>query len=302
MSVVSDGFLLAAHVAPPFVAHTMDRAACERRRHNTDTLGGAIVSGHARDVVDRFISLRTGVSVADLKPGQLAVATCDRRTYAEPGFGIVRLLWAIHFGDRALLSVHPAALAEVSRLAWRQKPDAVLDAAFMVQLHAAISSNLPGATLSDPPRPDAVGIKLYHPGNAPLVTSDGEVRPLTAADRDKWPGPREYLAAAEHPCAARGEAFGLFLGELSVAEVITHEPSVAEMAHLVAEDGIEVAEAYRRRGYGKAVLAAWTRELQRRGRVCLHGTSLANVASIGLARSIGYLEYARNWSISCSAG
>lgn len=261
------------------------------------------MSDHAREIVDRFISIRTGVAVADLKPGQLAVATCDRRTYAELGYGFVRLLWAVHFGDRALVSVHPAALAEVSRLAWGRGPDTVLSGDLMEQLHNAVASALPGTPLGGPPKgPDDVGIKLYHPRNAPEVASEGEVRLLTAADKDKWPGPRVYGAAADHPCVARDEAFGLFLGETSVAEVMTHEPSVADMAHLIAEDGIEVAEGYRGRGYGKAVFAAWTREMQCRGRVCLHGTSLENAASVGLARTIGYVEYARNWSVSFATG
>jgi ribosomal protein S18 acetylase RimI-like enzyme len=257
------------------------------------------MSDHAREIVDRFISVRTGVSVADLKPGQVAVATCDRRSYAELGFGFIRLLWAVHFGDRALVSVHPAALPEVSRLVWGQPPDAVLTSKLREQTYAALASALPGAALGGPPKSD-LGIKLYHPGDAQEVESDGEVRLLTAADVAKWPSPRAYMAAGEHPCAARREAFGLFVRGMSVAEVMTHDPSVADMAHLIAEDGIEVAEGYRRRGYGRAVLAAWTREMQRRGRACLHGTSLENVASVGVARSIGYVEYARNWSISYS--
>jgi len=262
-----------------------------------------MMSDHARQIVDRFISIRTGVSVADVKAGQVAVATCDRRTYAELGYGFVRLLWALHFGDRALVSVHPAALTEVSRLTWGREPGVVLNSQFMVQAHAAVTSALSDVSLgSSPDGPDDVGIKLYHPGNAPEVASDGEVRLLTAADVNKWPGPREYTAAGTLPCAARGEAFGLFLGDLCVAEVMTHDPSAAEMAHLIAEDGIEVAEGYRGRGYGKAAFAAWTREMQRRGRACLHGTSLGNVASVGLARSIGYVEYARNWSISLAQG
>jgi GNAT superfamily N-acetyltransferase len=261
------------------------------------------MSDHAREIVDGFFSIRTGVSIADLKPGQVAVATCDRRTYAELGYGFTRLLWALHLGDRALVSVHPAALAEVSRLTWGREPDAVLGGDLMAQLHIALTSALPDLSLGSPPKgPDDAGIKLYHPGSAPEITSDGEVRLLTPADRDKWPGPRLYGAATDHPCAARGEAFGLFVGDLCVAEVMTHDPSVAEMAHLIAEDGIEVAAEYRRRGYGRAVLAAWTREMQRRGRVCVHGTSLENVPSTELARSIGYVEYARNWSIRPAEG
>jgi GNAT superfamily N-acetyltransferase len=255
------------------------------------------MSDYARTIVDRFISIRTGVSVADLKPGQVAVATCYRRTYGELGFSC-RPMWVVHFGNRALVSVHPAALAEVSRLAWGREPDAVLRMEFMQQAHAMLSAALPGVPLSTPPQaPDDMGIKFYHPGNAPEVASDGVVRLLTAADKDKWPGARLYMGAPTLPCAARGEAFGLFLGELCVAEVMTHDKPVAEMADLVAEDGIEVAEGYRGRGYGKAVFAAWTREMQRRGRVCMHGTWVGNAASVRLARSVGYLEYARNWNI-----
>lgn len=101
------------------------------------------------------------------------------------------------------------------------------------------------------------------------------------------------MSAAEHPSAQRGEAFGLFIGTQAVGEIITHEPPVAEMAHLVAEDGIGVAEEHRGRGHGKALLAAWTREMQVRGRVCVHSTSISNVASVALAKAVGYLEYAR---------
>jgi GNAT superfamily N-acetyltransferase len=252
----------------------------------------------ARQTVDRWMSIRTGVAIADLKPGQVGVATCDRRSYAELGYGYVRLLWVVHLGDRAAVSVHPAALAEVSRLVWGREPDAVLSQGFMREAHAALRAALPGVTVGGPPEgPGDVGIKFYHPGDAPEVASEGEARVLTPADVDRWRGPREYMSVATHPCAARGEAFGLFLGERSVAEVMTHEPSVAEMAHLIAEDGIEVARDYRRRGYGKAVLAAWTREMQRLGRVCVHGTSLGNAGSMALARSIGYVEYARNWTL-----
>jgi GNAT superfamily N-acetyltransferase len=259
------------------------------------------MSDYARKTVDRYISIRTGVSVADVKAGQVAVATCDRRTYAELGFSC-RPLWALHFGDRALISVHPAALAEVSRLAWSQDPDVVLSEEFMRQMHAALSAALPGSPLSGPPEgPDDVGIKFYHPGNAPEVASDGRVRLLTAADVDKWPGSRMGAPAGTLPCAARGEAFGLFFGDLCVAEVMTHDTAVAEMAQLIADDGIEVAEGYRGRGYGRAVFSAWTREMQRRGRVCMHGTWLGNAASVGLARSAGYVEYARNWNIHATA-
>ena len=248
----------------------------------------------ARQIVDRWFSLRLGVSVADLLAGQVAVATCDRRTCRELSYGFIRLLWIVHFGDRAVISVHPAVLAEVSRLAWQLKPDEVMQHEFYSELAALLQAALPAVEA----RRDVEDFTLYHPGSASAVPTDGEVRALTRADRDRWVGKRVYWSGAGHPSVLRGEAFGLFLGDRLIAEVITHDPPVAEMADLVAADGIGVAEEYRRRGYGKALLAAWTREMQARGRVCVHSTSVDNAASIALARSVGYVEYARTRTVS----
>jgi len=248
----------------------------------------------ATEVLDRFYSVRLGVSLPDLKPGQVGVGTCDRRTYAERGFGFVRLLWVMHFGDRAAASVHPAALAEVARLAWGRKPGEMLQDDFLSPACQALQRALARVAMGG----GEMSVICYHPGGAEAVPCDGEVRALTPADKDKRMGEHPYMSAAEHPSAARGEAFGVFVGGGLVGEIITHEPSVTEMADLVAEDGIGVAEEYRGRGYGKALLAAWTREMQARGRVCVHSTSVGNAASIGLAGSVGYVEYARGRSVT----
>jgi GNAT superfamily N-acetyltransferase len=251
------------------------------------------VSG-AREIVDGYYSIRLGIGLADLRPGQVAVAASDHTTFAERGYGFVRLLWALHLGERAAISVHPAALAEVSRLALRVGPDDVLTDEFCERACAALRSSLEEPGL----KAGALGIAFYHPGEARIVESDGEIRPAIAEGKERWAGPREYWAAADHPSAARGEAFSLWLGEQVVAEIMTHEPSVSEMAHSIAEDGIEVAEGFRGRGYGKALLSYWTREMQKRGRVCVHSTSASNTASVGLARSVGYTEYGRSRSVT----
>jgi GNAT superfamily N-acetyltransferase len=243
-----------------------------------------------RDIIDRYQSIRLGVRLTDLKPGTVAVATSDHTTFAERGYGFVRLFWAMQLGDRAAVSVHPAALAEVSRRALRIGPDEVLGDEFCEAACAALRSALGEPDL----RPGALDICMYHPGEAKVFESDGEIRPATPASKDAWVGERDFCAAADHPSAARGEAFSLWLGENVVAEIITHEPCVAEMADLIAEDGIGVSEPFHGRGYGKAILSYWTREMQQRGRVCLHSTSATNAASLALARSVGYVEYARS--------
>ena len=243
-----------------------------------------------RDIIDGYQSLRFGVRLADLRPTQVALATSDHTTFAERGYGFVRLFWAMHVGDRAAISVHPAALAEVSRMALRIDPEGVLADEFCNTACAALQSALGEPDL----RPEGVDVCMYHPGEAGLVERDGEIRPATRASKEAWAGKRSFWAAADHPSAARGAAFSFWLGETVVAEIITHEPSVAEMADLIAEDGIEVSEEFRGRGHGKALLSYWTCEMQRRGRVCLHSTSAGNEASLALARSVGYIEYARS--------
>jgi len=243
-----------------------------------------------RDIIDRYQSIRLGVCLPDLRPGEVAVATSDHTTFAERGYGFVRLFWAMHLGERAAVSVHPAALPEVSRLALRVDPEGVLADEFCSKACTALQSALGEHDL----RPGALDICMYHPGDASTVESDGEIRPATVAGKDRWAGARSFWAAADHPSAARSEAFSLWLGEQIVAEIITHEPSVPEMANLIAEDGIEVSEQFRGRGYGKAILSYWTREMQKCGRVCLHSTSAGNAASLALARSVGYIEYAKS--------
>ena len=243
----------------------------------------------AREALDRFYSVRLGVSLADLKPGQVGAGTCDRRTYAERGLGFVRLLWVMHFGDRAAVSVHPSALAEVARLAWGRKPEEMVQDDFVSPACQALQRALPGVAMGT----GEMSVICYHPGGAEAAACDGEVRALTPADKDRWAGDRRYMSAAEHPSAERGEAYGVFVEGRLVGDIMTHDPSVTEMAGLIAEDGIEVCEAYHRRGYGRALLSTWTQEMQAKGRVCVHSTSISNVASIGLAESVGYVEYAR---------
>lgn len=248
----------------------------------------------AREVVDRFFAIRLGISVEDIKLGQVAVAASDRRTFAERGHGFIRLLWIVHFGDRAAVSVHPAALAEVSRLAWKRTPDQLMSDDFHLRAADALEAALPGASLNSAGH----SVVFCHPGDAAPIPTHGDVRTLTVAAQALWAGKRVYPHAVAHPAVERGEAFGLFLDDKLIAEIITHEPSVAEMANLVAEDGIEVAENYRGCGHGKALLAAWTCEMQARGRVCIHSTSPGNAASIALAQSVGYVEHARTRAVT----
>jgi ribosomal protein S18 acetylase RimI-like enzyme len=251
----------------------------------------------ALDLLNHYYSIRLGVSLTDLRPGEVAVATCDRRTYAELSYGFVSVLWVMNLGERAAISVHPAALPQVARLAWGMKPEDVLGDGFCETACDALRAALDVSDL----RAGEEDICLYHPGNVVAVAAEGRILAVSASDKEAWVGARQFGHAAEHPSAQRGEAFGLFRGDELIADVITHDPAVAEMAHLVAADGIEVSERFQRRGYGRALLSYWTGEMQRRGRVCVHSASAANEASVALARSVGYVDYARSRFVTSRA-
>ncbi len=54
-----------------------------------------------------------------------------------------------------------------------------------------------------------------------------------------------------------------------------------------AEAGVHTAEAWRGRGFGRAVVAAWRDAVLAEGRVPWYSTSWDNAASLGVARSLG---------------
>jgi RimJ/RimL family protein N-acetyltransferase len=92
------------------------------------------------------------------------------------------------------------------------------------------------------------------------------------------------LAEAYHP--------GMALAERAVFAVIRDDQIVStctsarEDAH-AGEGSVFTVPAYRRRGYGRQVTAAWGHDLLTRGKVALYSHVTDNVASQAVARSLG---------------
>jgi hypothetical protein len=71
----------------------------------------------------------------------------------------------------------------------------------------------------------------------------------------------------------------------------------ARRSDAAAEAGVETASAYRGRGYGRKVTAAWAHAVRESGLIPLYSTAWSNLASRSLARSLGLEAYAVDWSI-----
>lgn len=65
-----------------------------------------------------------------------------------------------------------------------------------------------------------------------------------------------------------------------------------------AEAGLETAAAYRGRGYGPRVAAAWALAIRTSGRTPLYSTSWTNHASLAVAGKLNLLTYAGTWALS----
>ena len=71
----------------------------------------------------------------------------------------------------------------------------------------------------------------------------------------------------------------------------------ARRSDTAAEAGLETAAAFRGRGLGPQVAAAWALAVRASGRIPLYSASWANGASLAVARKLGLVAYASGWSL-----
>lgn len=72
----------------------------------------------------------------------------------------------------------------------------------------------------------------------------------------------------------------------------------ARRACFSAEAGLETAPAFRGRGLGPRVAAAWALAMRASGRTPLYSTSWSNEASLAVARKLDLIPYAATWKLS----
>ena len=71
----------------------------------------------------------------------------------------------------------------------------------------------------------------------------------------------------------------------------------ARCSPMAAEAGLETAAAFRGRGLGSRVTAAWADAIRSLGLIPLYSTSWSNTASLSVARKLRLVETTSNWSL-----
>jgi hypothetical protein len=188
-----------------------------------------------------------------------------------------------------------ALIRSATRCAWAVRADA--PAALARELDRLARQEPPASDLaSEPVQADAYralvgGDVTFGPAFAfpPLGTGQGEVVEIRSEDllahhfRGWIPG---EIEAGREPVFAVVEA--------------GHPVSIcfcARRSAVAAEAGVETAPAFRGRGYGARVTAAWAAALRASGLLPLYSTSWKNQPSLAVARKLRLVAYASDWSL-----
>ena len=87
----------------------------------------------------------------------------------------------------------------------------------------------------------------------------------------------------------------LAIVEDSQAVSICRSVRLSSRAH---EAGVDTLTGYRRRGYATSVVAAWALAVRALNRIPLYSTSWDNVASQGVARQLGLVQYGVDYHVT----
>jgi hypothetical protein len=68
------------------------------------------------------------------------------------------------------------------------------------------------------------------------------------------------------------------------------------------EAGVETAAAFRGRGFAPRVTGAWACAIRASGKIPVYSTNWTNTGSLAVARKLGLIQYASDWSLVANAG
>ena len=213
---------------------------------------------------------------------------------------------------RRLLAIHEPGTPPAPRFflgrtvhgnRWRLRYDISAEVAH--RLDQLCHSEPQRAPLADPPK-QADAIRAVLAEDAPIVSEDRG--PAYWLPTVSFVPPQVVLLSEAHAALVQ-HTFPWLVAWLAdaangpVAAVIEQGNAVSvcfcsRITPHAAEAGIETLAAFRGKGYATAAAAGWAAAVQQRQRVALYSTSWQNQASQAVAKKLGGVLYAEDWSIT----
>lgn len=243
---------------------------------------------------DDYYSGLLDVDISGIRPGTIKVVASDRRLKREISFGFIHAVWIMLLNDdRAAVSAHPAAAAELEKLFSSVNDCSVIrEEAFREKILNICREKIPGVSLSMGPG----GPKYICLPDDFKNMLDPNVREITDKDKEEiWERLSEGGLYNLDSAIARKVAFAYYLDNKPVSFCLVHEINSEKIDNI---GGIFTLEEYRGKGLAKAVLSAATAKIFKLGRIAIYGTSQANIASRNTAESVGYTNYAHQMSVT----
>jgi hypothetical protein len=208
------------------------------------------------------------------------------------------------FGNRGPLFTLIRSSTAVAFAARNDLPSPLIE-----ELLTLAESEPPTQDLRDPPKHAASYLSLLAgrlaPEQDPQVKASQSDGPAFTFPEDLVPPTDVQVIQEEHRLNGR---FGRWLpgeieaGRAPVLGVMRDGEPIsicfcARSSERAAEAGLVTLDGHRGSGYGPRVTTAWAFSIRASGRIPLYSTAWSNSASLSVARKLGLLAYASDWSL-----
>lgn len=241
-----------------------------------------MITGSTVEIVDLYFAQHLGCRPEDLRrrgltrvPFEFGESARDR-TPPKP-------IWIVRRGPSCVVSATPWAFELVDPLISKWCPIGSLRGGPLAEIKARIESRADVAFW-------ILGYQFYIDRLLFRPQFDPRCRPVRRSDPAAEMLEHRHFFSYSGVSIERGDVFGLFVDN-DLAAYAYAKPR----GDLVSTIGVVTVEPYRRRGFGKAVVSAVTREILDRGKIPVYDCEQDNKASAHLARSLGFRFYAEDF-------
>ncbi len=248
------------------------------------------------ELVDRFVGLRLGVDLNDVRPGSVTVVETTKRLEPEKSYGYIRMFWLMKLADRqCIASVPPGTGPTVESILRDAGLDkGCCDSTMVERIRHYLNQNLDD--IGSPNIDRVISERAFACSSDTLIThKNGDCRQLI----DSSIPATEGIHLPQH-CFPDGIVYGVIVDNHVVSVAYAHRTGLME--DCIADIGVETALPYRGRGYAKTAVSAVFNHITQSGGEGWYHCVPKNVASIATALSVGCLPYSSSLILTASTG